>query len=134
MEQTTKFVIPIIRSEQRWQREGNSFFKKKKINNKKKKKKRLAERLEIKIQPRPDLLLTTIKAKSPTIIVVEFPIVSRLPLSEGFSLSEEGRMKGEKKKGKEREKEEKRSRTVETAKRTEEMQKGGERWSPVNGG
>ena len=50
------------------------------------------ERLEIKIQPRPDLLLAAIKAKSPTIIVVEFPIVSRLPLSEGFSLSVESRI------------------------------------------
>lgn len=50
------------------------------------------QRLEIKIQPRSDLLLIAIKAKSLAIIVVAFPIVSRLLLSEGFSLSEEGRI------------------------------------------
>lgn len=56
----------------------------------------VGRKLEIKTQPHPDLVPAAVKAKSWTIIVVEFPIVSRLPLSEGFSLSTEDRMKGKK--------------------------------------
>lgn len=89
------------------------------------------QRLEIKIQPRSDLLLIAIKAKSLAIIVVAFPIVSRLLLSEGFSLSEEGRIeKGRdvqnRRKERKREREgtkEKQIAPVETAKRREETRK-----------
>lgn len=64
-------------------------------------------RLEIKIQPRPDPLPAAIKAKISN--NYRRGISYRLPLSEGFSLSEEGRMEsggggGKKKTEKERRK------------------------------